>query len=107
MVYAFACPVPCHRIIKVHANSDDEAIDKIIVAGALSCRNMTHRKHCEEGCRHMPSFSAERLREIVRLSMEAEIVDPMSAAISEQRRNTSAGFPYTANIGSPGISRQI
>jgi hypothetical protein len=107
MVYTFACPVPCHRVIEVHANSDDDAIDKIIVAGAVSCRNMANRKHCEEGRRHMPSLSMEQLRDIVRVSMEAESVDRMTVAMSEKRTNASAGFPYTANIVPPGIARHV
>ena len=108
MVYAFACPVPCHRIIKVYANSDDEAVDKIIIAGAMSCRNMAHRRHCEEGgCRHMPSFSAERLREIVLVSMEVESTERMTLEIGEKRTNPSEGFPYTANIGLSGVAHGV
>jgi hypothetical protein len=84
MVYTFACPVPCQRIIKVHADSDDEAIERMIVAGAMSCRNAAHRRYCEEGHRRMPSFSMEQLRQIVRLSMEAESVDiPMAMSLKK------------------------
>lgn len=72
MVYTFACPVPCKRIIKVYANTDDDAIKKIIAAGAISCRNISNQSGCENRHRHMPSLPKNQLTEIVRLSMELE-----------------------------------
>jgi hypothetical protein len=96
MVYTFACPVPCHRIIKVYANTDDDAINNIIVAGALSCRNMANRKYCEKSRRDMPSLPAEQLREIVRFSMEAEPIDRTQMIMSETMTNTLEGSRYTA-----------
>lgn len=96
MVYTFACPVPCHQVIKVYANTDDDAINNIIVAGALSCRNMANRKYCEKSRRDMPSLPEERLREIVRLSMESEPVDGMHMTISEKMTKTLEESFYTA-----------
>lgn len=72
MVYTFACPVPCDRVIKVYANTDDDAVKKIIEAGAISCRNIANRSYCEKGHRPMPSLPAKQLREIVQLIMESE-----------------------------------
>lgn len=72
MVYTFACPVPCNRIIKVHANTDDDAVKKIIAAGAIGCRNIALSSFCEKGRRHTPALPENRLREIVQLMMESE-----------------------------------
>jgi hypothetical protein len=96
MVYTFACPVPCQRVIKVYANTDDDAINNIIVAGALSCRNMVNRKYCEKSRRDMPSLSEEQLREIVRFSMEAEPIDRMPEVMKEHITISVEGPLYTA-----------
>ncbi len=72
MVYTFACPVPCKRIIKVYATTDDDAVKKIIAAGAISCRNNSTPSCCENRHRHMPSLPQNQLMEIVRVSMELE-----------------------------------
>jgi hypothetical protein len=70
MVYTFACPVPCKRVIKVYANTDDDAIKKIIAAGAISCRNVSNQSCSEKHHQHMHVLPKNQLREIVRLSME-------------------------------------
>ena len=72
MVYTFACPVPCKRIIKVYATTDDDAVNKIIAAGAISCRNISNQSCCANRHRHMPSLPKNQLMEIVRVSMELE-----------------------------------
>lgn len=95
MIYTFACPVPCNRVIKVYANTDDDAINKIIVAGAMSCRNMANKKYCEKGRHNMPSLPEEQLREIVRLSMESESVDGMHMTMSEKMTKSLEGSLYT------------
>ena len=43
MIYSFTCPTPCSREIMVEANNSIDAIDKIIMAGAMSCRNSRDR----------------------------------------------------------------
>jgi hypothetical protein len=96
MVYTFACPVPCHRVIKVYANTDNDAINYIIVAGALSCRNIANLKYCEKSSRDMPSLPEERLREIVRFSMESEPVDRTQMIMSEAMTKTLEESLYTA-----------
>jgi hypothetical protein len=72
MIYTFACPVPCTRTIKVDARNDDEAVKKIIHAGAINCRNNENQSCCEKDYLRMPPLPKERLREIVKLSMKAE-----------------------------------
>jgi hypothetical protein len=72
MVYTFACPVPCKRVIKVYASTDDDAIRKIIAAGAISCRNISRLSCGEQRRTRMPLLPKNQLQEIVRLSMELE-----------------------------------
>jgi hypothetical protein len=93
MVYTFACPVPCHRVIKVYANADDDAINELIVAGAMSCRNTANQKYCEKCQYDMPSLPEEQLREIVRLSMESESVYG-TRMMSETMTKTLEGSLY-------------
>jgi hypothetical protein len=97
MVYTFACPVPCRRVIKVYANTEEDAIDKMIVAGAMSCR-MANKKACEEGHHRMPSLPEDRLREIVRLSMATESVDGAPMMMNETMTKTFEGVPYGAGM---------
>jgi hypothetical protein len=107
MVYTFACPVPCNRVIEVYANTDDDAINKMIVAGAMSCRNMANQKYCEMDRYDMPSLPEAQLREIVRLSMEAESVDgmptPMTMTMSEKMTKKLDGFYSAASTVRPGV----
>ena len=95
MIYTFACPVPCRRVIKVYANTEEDAIDKIIVAGAMSCR-MANKRACEEGHHRMPSLPEDRLREIVRLSIETESVDEAPLTMNKKMTKKFEGFPYGA-----------
>ena len=95
MVYTFACPVPCRRVIKVYAHTEKDAIDKIIVAGAMSCR-MANKRACERGHHRMPSLPEDRLREIVRLSMETESVDGAPMTMNEKMTKTFERVPHGA-----------
>jgi hypothetical protein len=70
MIYRFACPVPCNREISINADTDADAIQKIISAGALSCRNIANRSYCEKYDKAMFSLPANRLMEIVRENMK-------------------------------------
>jgi hypothetical protein len=72
MTYSFACPVPCNYKIKVNAINGDDAINKIIMAGAISCRNSNNRCHCKKANHNMPPIKEEQLRNIVRLCMREE-----------------------------------
>jgi hypothetical protein len=72
MTYSFSCPVPCTYEIKVDATNGDDAINKIIIAGAMSCRNINNRCHCEKASHNMPPIKEEQLKNIVRLCMREE-----------------------------------
>ncbi len=67
--YSFACPAPCNREIKVKANDNLDAVEKIITAGAISCRNIGNRRSCDQAPFDMPPMSEDELRRIVSLSM--------------------------------------
>jgi hypothetical protein len=71
MVYRFACPAPCSRVITVDANDDDDAVNKIIGAGAINCRNMEDTPCCKKVF-HLAPLPEEDLRDIVRLCMNVE-----------------------------------
>ncbi len=68
MVYTFSCPPPCSRVIMADANNDDDAINKIIEAGAINCRNIKNTSSCKKN-HHLSPLSDKELREIVRLYM--------------------------------------
>ena len=72
MIYTFACPIPCSKMIKVYASNDDDAITKIIKEGAIGCRNREKQSCRENDFRHMFPLPEELLREIVRLNMKVE-----------------------------------
>ena len=71
MVYTFSCPAPCHWIIKVEAKNDNDAVNKIIGAGAINCRNINNTPCCNKVL-HLPPLPEENLKEIVRLCMNVE-----------------------------------
>ena len=71
MTYAFSCPAPCRRTIVVRACNDDEAVDKLIYAGAMSCRNRGNHDHCDSVHLVMQPLMDKQLREVVRLQMQA------------------------------------
>ena len=98
MVYTFACPIPCRRVIKVDAHTDDEAITKILAAGAMSCRTVANLRECDEKHRHMPVLREERLREIVRLGMEPEMIATLPMTRREELLNRLKGSPYRAGV---------
>ena len=96
MFYTFTCPVPCNRVIEVYADTDDDAINEMIMAGAMSCRNMANQQYCEMDRYDMPSLPEPQLREIVRLSMKAEPVDRMPVIVTEKMTKNLGGFHSTA-----------
>jgi len=71
MVYTFTCPSPCSRIIMIDANNGDDAVYKIIEAGALSCRNINNASCCKKVI-HLPPLPEKKLIDIVRLCMNVE-----------------------------------
>jgi hypothetical protein len=69
MTYTFECPIPCNREIRVDAKNDEDAVTKLIGAGALCCRNAKFRCHCEKTGQNMSSLSEENIKQIVSMSM--------------------------------------
>ncbi len=72
MIYSFACPVPCSREFKVDAHDNGDAVSKIIMAGAMGCRNIAKLCSCEQAQFAMPPVTEEELRNIVFLCMREE-----------------------------------
>ena len=70
MVYTFTCPAPCNRVIRVDAHNGDDAVNKIIEAGALGCRNI--KTSCCKKVHHLSPLTEKKLRDIVRLFMNVE-----------------------------------
>jgi hypothetical protein len=72
MTYTFSCPAPCSRVIRVEAHDDEDAVGKIIRAGAMICRNSGSHDPCDTTHLVMTPLPERQLREVVRLSMQAE-----------------------------------
>jgi len=71
-IYKFACPVPCNKKIRVYAQDQDDAITKIITAGALNCRK-TEDRFCHENVHNIAyPLPEKQIHEIVMLSMKLE-----------------------------------
>ncbi len=71
MTYTFSCPVPCKRVIRVEAHNDEDAVGKILEAGAMNCRNERSGERCDTTIVLAP-LPERRLKEVVRLSMEVD-----------------------------------
>ncbi len=69
MIYTFACPHPCTRMIQVDAHNDEDAIWKLINAGAMTCRNKESNDPCNRALPCITPLSYPQLREAVRLIM--------------------------------------
>jgi hypothetical protein len=72
MIYSFACPAPCNREIKVDAHDNLDAVEKIIMAGAISCRNINSQCSCNHAQVDMSPIPEEQLRNIVGLCLREE-----------------------------------
>ena len=72
MIYSFVCPIPCDHETKVHAKNEDDATIKLVMAGALRCRNAKYLCRCEKAQRNMYRMSEENLKKIVRTCMQEE-----------------------------------
>jgi hypothetical protein len=72
MIYTFLCPAPCRRVIRVDARNDDDAVGKIIKAGAMTCRNRASHDPCDTTHPIMSPWTDMQLRGVVRLTMRAE-----------------------------------
>jgi predicted small metal-binding protein len=60
MKYAFSCPSPCNYTINVEAQSDEEAIGKIVAAGKV---------HAKEAHPDMPPMTEQEMKQMVRTGM--------------------------------------
>ncbi len=72
MIYSFACPAPCNREIRVDAQDNLDAVEKIIMAGAISCRNGDSQCSCNFARVDLSPIPEEQLRHIVGLCMREE-----------------------------------
>jgi len=72
MIYSFICPSPCNREIIVEAQNNVDAVEKMITAGAISCRNSAKRLSCEKRHFDMSPISPEQLKNIIGLCMRQE-----------------------------------
>jgi hypothetical protein len=61
MKYSFSCPAPCNFKIDVDAQSDDDAINKMVAAGKV---------HAKEAHTDMPSMTDEQMKGMVRAAMQ-------------------------------------
>jgi len=71
MVYTFECPAPCSKVIMVNATNDDDAVNKLIRAGAINCRNIKNASCCNK-VPHLCPLTEKELQGIVRLCMTVE-----------------------------------
>ncbi len=81
MTYTFSCPVPCNRVIRVEAHDDEDAVGKIIEAGAMRCRNERSGACCDTTL-FMTPLPEGRLKEVVRLMMK--VYERRESAAMEQ-----------------------
>jgi hypothetical protein len=72
MTYTFLCPAPCRRVIRVEARNDEDAVGKILEAGAMTCRNRESHDPCDATPFVMPPLTDNELKKLVRLIMQAE-----------------------------------
>lgn len=65
MTYSFVCPFPCNKELKVDALNNEDAINKLMLAGAIRCRNAQNQYNCENNQYDMLPIPEEKLRDIV------------------------------------------
>jgi hypothetical protein len=69
MTYSFVCPLPCNRGIWVDAKNSLDAVDKMLRAGAMGCRNIESRCVCEEARFELNPIPKEQLNHLVGLCL--------------------------------------
>ena len=72
MTYSFTCPPPCKREFKVDAMDNLDAVNKMIMAGAISCRNTDSRRRCTRSHFDLSPMPKEQLQRIVSLCLREE-----------------------------------
>jgi hypothetical protein len=66
-------------VIRVDARNDDDAVGKIIKAGAMTCRNRASDNTCDTTRPVMSPWTDLQLRGVVRLIMRAEELPEMES----------------------------
>jgi predicted aldo/keto reductase-like oxidoreductase len=61
MKYSFKCPAPCNHQIKVDAQNDNEAVDKIMAAGKV---------HAKAAHPDMPQRSEKQMKDMLKAGMK-------------------------------------
>lgn len=61
MEYSFTCPAPCNYEIKVDAQNDGEAINKIMAAGKV---------HAKKAHPDMPPMSEQQMKDMLKAGMK-------------------------------------
>ena len=61
MKYSFTCPAPCNYEIKVDAQTDDDAMNKIMAAGKV---------HAKEKHPNMPPMSEQQMKDMFKAGMK-------------------------------------
>ena len=79
MIYIFSCPAPCGRVIRVDARNDDDAVGKLIKAGAMTCRNRASHDPCDTTRPVLSPWTDMQLRGVVRLIMRTEELPEMES----------------------------
>jgi hypothetical protein len=72
MTYSFACPLPCRREFKVDAEDNSDAVNKMIMAGAISCRNSKNPHRCPGAHFDLSPIPDSQLQRIVSLGLRQE-----------------------------------
>lgn len=98
MNYSFACPAPCKREITVDANDHLDAVEKIIMAGAMSCRNIHNRCNCRHARLDLPPIPEEQLRRIVSVCTREELRH-LYQELMTNAKPKDQGERYTAHHG--------
>ena len=68
--YLFNCPFPCNNKIQVNADNRDDAVSKIMLAGAMSCRNLDNQCFCKKENLNLYPIPLHELRNTVNLTMQ-------------------------------------
>ena len=93
MTYTFSCPAPCRQVIRVDARNDDDAVGKLIKAGAMTCRNRASDNTCDTTRPVMSPWTDIQLRGVVRLIMRAdELIETESRDLTRVNMRPDSGI---------------
>lgn len=69
MNFLFECPFPCDHEVSVYTDNPDDAAVQLVTLGALRCRNVKYRCHCDNSQHDMSPISEVHLTQIVKTCM--------------------------------------